>query len=76
MSARFDRGLEDLGLRLLRSEVDYAPVSLPSGREAEWLPAMATVEVQTQRQHWMNVHHFTNYQLFEVNSQQSVKLPK
>jgi len=74
--ARFDRGLQDLGLRLLRSEVDYAPVSFPGGRDAEWLPAMATVEVETQRQHWLNVHHFTGYQRFDVNTQESVTLPK
>lgn len=76
MSARFDRGLQDLGLRMLRSEVDYAPVSFPGKHEEEWLPAMATVEVETQRQHWMNVHHFTAYQLFDVSTQESVTLPK
>jgi hypothetical protein len=76
MSARFDRGLQDLGLRMLRSEVDYAPVSFPGVRDAEWLPAMATVEVETQRQHWLNVHHFTSYQRFDVNTQESVTLPK
>jgi hypothetical protein len=76
MSARFDRGLEELGLRLLRSDVDYTSVSFPSGHEPAWLPATATVEVQTQRQHWINVHHFTNYQLFYVNTQESVTLPK
>lgn len=76
ISARFDRGLEDLGLRLLRSEVDYAPVSLPGTRASEWLPALATVEVQTQRQHWLNVHHFTSYQRFDVSTQESVTLPK
>jgi hypothetical protein len=76
MSARFDRGLEDLGLRLLRSDVDYASVPFPSGHGPAWLPATATVEVQTQRQHWVNVHHFTNYQLFDVDTQESVTLPK
>lgn len=76
MSARFDRGLQDLGLRMLRSEVDYAPISFPGGHEAEWLPVLATVEVETQRQHWMNVHHFTAYQRFDVSTQESVTLPK
>jgi hypothetical protein len=76
ISARFDRGLQDLGLRMLRSEVDYAPVSLPGTRAPEWLPALATVEVETQRQHWLNVHHFTRYERFDVNTQESVTLPK
>lgn len=76
MSARFDRGLQDLGLRLLRSQVDYAPISFPGVRDPQWLPALATVEVETQRQHWMNVHHFTKYQRFDVNTQESVTLPK
>ncbi len=76
ISARFDRGLQDLGLRMLRSEVDYAPVSFPGVRDAEWLPALATVEVETQRQHWINVHHFTDYERFDVNTHESVTMPK
>lgn len=76
VDARFDRGLQDLGLRMLRSEVDYAPVSFPGARQPAWLPALATVEVETQRQHWMNVHHFTSYQRFDVSTQESVTLPK
>ncbi|MBZ5531261.1 MAG: hypothetical protein LAO20_07510 [Acidobacteriia bacterium] len=67
--------LEDLGLKGLRSEVEYAAVGFPPNA-TYWLPAQATVEVNTAKQHWKNVHRFTNYHLFSVSTTQSVDLEK
>ena len=64
--------MEDLGLLSYRSEVEYAQVPFTREAKTYWLPAQATIEVNTLRQHWKNVHHFTNYHLFSVNVVQDV----
>jgi hypothetical protein len=38
------------------------------------LPSVASVEVETLRQHWRNVHHFTGYQHFDVSVEETVKV--
>lgn len=68
--------MEDLGLRNLRTEVEYASVGFPPDTKTYWLPAQATVEVNTARQHWKNVHRFSNYHLFSVSTTESVDLEK
>ena len=64
--------LHDVGLRSLRVEVDYAPVRLPAWSHDYLFPATATIEVETLRQHWRNVHQFTDYKSFMVGTEQSV----
>jgi len=64
--------MEDVGLRTLRSEVDYAPVPLRDLKESYWFPARASVEVATSRQHWRNTHVFTDYQRFSVSTEEKV----
>lgn len=76
MIARIESGLandmRDVGLVSLMVTVDYEPVSLPGWNQTYRFPVVATVEVQSLRQHWRNVHRFTNYQRFMVDTQQSV----
>jgi hypothetical protein len=64
--------MEDVGLRTLRSEVDYAPVPFHELKESYWFPARASVEVETSRQHWRNTHVFTDYQRFSVSTEEKV----
>jgi hypothetical protein len=68
--------MEDVGLKSLRSEVEYSQVGFPRDTKMYWLPAQATVEVNTPRQHWKNVHRFTSYHLFSVNVSQDVDVDK
>jgi len=68
--------MEDLGLKSFRSEVDYAPMDFPRSSKTYRLPAQATVEVSTARQHWKNVHRFTNYKLFSVSVEEKVDTEK
>jgi hypothetical protein len=65
--------LEDLGLTSLKSDVRYGPVRFPPGGDAYWLPLVATVEVETPRQHWRNVHRFADYKRFSIESETKVK---
>ncbi len=70
--AGLDNGLEDLGLRMLRSEVDYAPVSLRDIKQSYWFPTLASIEVETPKQHWRNTHRFTDYKQFSVSTEEVI----
>lgn len=66
------RPQDDIGLLVLRSDVEYVPTTLPGVGEALWLPAQATIEVETSRRHWINTHNFINYQQVKAPAQEAV----
>lgn len=64
--------MQDVGLKTMDSEVDYA--QLPSLNVPAFyrFPVKATVEVETPRQHWRNTHVFSDYKLFSVSTEEKV----
>jgi competence transcription factor ComK len=70
--AGLDNGMDDLGLRMLRSEVEYAPVPLHDVKQTYWFPTLATIEVETPKQHWRNTHRFDDYKQFSVNTEEVI----
>ncbi len=72
ITAGLENGLPDLGLQELQSEVKFAPVSFRDIAEASWFPVVATVDVETPKQHWRNVHRFTDYKRFSVSTEEAV----
>jgi hypothetical protein len=64
--------LQDVGLKSLRSEIEFAPVPFADSKPVYWFPTQASVEVETPRQHWRNLHRFTQYQKFSVTTEQQV----
>jgi hypothetical protein len=72
ISAGIDQGMEDIGMKSLRSEVDFAPVQFTANQTPSWFPSRAVVEVHTQRQHWRNTHVFTDYKQFSVSTEEQV----
>jgi len=76
ISTDLETSMEDLGLKEFHSEVEYAQVGFPQQAKNFWLPAQATVEVSTLKQHWKNVHRFTGYHLFSVSTSQQVDVDK
>lgn len=72
LTANVDSGMEDVGLRTLHSEMRFAPVTFHDSPESFWLPAQATVEVETHHQHWRNTHHFFDYKRFSVNTKEQI----
>jgi hypothetical protein len=62
--ASVDSSLSDLGLQGMRSEIHYATVQFHDPEESYWMPVSATIDVETPRQHWRNVHRFTAYKRF------------
>ena len=62
--AAVDSSLSDLGLQGMRSEIHYATVQFHNPEESYWMPISATIDLDTPRQHWRNVHRFTNHKRF------------
>ena len=72
ITAGLEKGLPDLGLQELQSEVEFAPVSFRDIAEASWFPVVATIDVETPKQRWRNVHRFTDYKRFSVSTEEAV----
>ena len=72
IEAGIENTMEDVGLNVLHSEVQYAPVVFKGARETYWFPAEASVEVETPRQHWRNIHRFSDYKQFSVSTEEQV----
>ncbi len=64
--------LQDVGLKALSSEIDFAPVPFSDSKQVYWFPTQARVEVETARQHWRNLHQFTAYRKFTVSTEEQV----
>lgn len=74
--AKIDAGVtsdvEDIGMKSLHSEVQFAPVHFGGKLSQYWFPALASVEIETARQHWRNTHNFTDYKQFSVSTEEQV----
>jgi hypothetical protein len=75
IAARIGTEMEDIGLRTMNCEIEYAPVSFQTAPGTYWLPAHATVEVESRHQHWRNTHVFSAYKRFSVNTKEQVSHP-
>ena len=72
MTADVGETMTDVGLKTLRSEIEFAPVPFKDSKEVYWFPLQATVEVETPRQHWRNTHTFSQYKKFSVSTEEQV----
>jgi hypothetical protein len=72
IQSTLNEGMEDIGLRSLNTEVDFAPVPFNDGADPAWFPVQATIEVESPRQHWRNIHRFTDYKKFSVSTDEKV----
>lgn len=60
--------MEDIGLHRLDCDVRYALVKMEQSADQYWLPVLATVDLETPKQHWRNIHEYTKYRKFEVKA--------
>jgi hypothetical protein len=72
LEAKVDSGLSDIGLAGMRSEVYFAQHAFKGVQHAVWVPESATIDVQTPRQHWRNLHRFTDYKRFDVDVHEEI----
>ena len=74
--ARIEAGiadsLKDVGLNTLNSEIEFAPIPFKDVKQTYWFPTRARVEVETPKQHWRNLHQFTQYKKFSVSTEEQV----
>jgi hypothetical protein len=64
--------LQDVGLKALSSEIEFAPLTFKDLKQPYWFPTQARVEVETPKQHWRNLHQFTQYKKFSVSTEEQV----
>jgi hypothetical protein len=76
ITATIGDSMQDVGLKSMQTEVDYAPVKFQAGSALLRFPVKATVEVETPRQHWRNTHSFSDYQMFSVDTNEKVAANK
>ena len=72
IAAGVEQGLDDIGMKWMRSDVNFAPMTFKDSGTTIWFPEQAHVEVETPRQHWRNSHRFTDYKLFSVSTEEKV----
>src|SRR5437879_4613088 len=75
IAAGLKTSLEDVGLKKLSSEVQYAPIAFQAEKEIAWLPQVAVIEANTEHQHWRNTHMFSKYRKFSVTTDTKVDNP-
>jgi hypothetical protein len=76
IAAGLASSMEDVGLKSLNADVRYAPMQFKEDPAPHWLPATATIEAETLRQHWRNVHTFSKYRHFSVDTKTTMEAPK
>ncbi len=67
IGASLETPMDDVGLKSIDTEVEYAPVTFQGVSQAYWLPASAVIDVESAHQHWRNEHHFEAYHRFETS---------
>lgn len=66
--------MADFGLLQLAADVTYSAVKF-SDSTVYWLPARATIDAETRRQHWRNTHQFAGYKRFSVDTDVKLSTP-
>jgi hypothetical protein len=72
IEAGLENNMDDIGLKSMRSQVEFHPVPFKGAKDIYWFPSRASVEVETPRQHWRNTHDFTDYKRFSVSTEEKV----
>jgi hypothetical protein len=61
--------MTDINLKAMQMEVNYGSQKFVAGEDFYWLPSIATIDIQTERQHWHNTHQFSQYKRFSINTE-------
>src|ERR1035441_3578531 len=76
VTAGLMESMEDMGLKSLTADVQYAPFEFTGEPGSHWLPSTAAIEVETPHQRWQNTHTFSSYKPFSVDVKTAVGPPK
>lgn len=58
--------VSDMGVKAIRAALEFKPILLQDETAPRVLPVSATIDLETPRQHWRNVHRFFDYRKFRV----------
>jgi hypothetical protein len=58
------------------TDVSYGPVTFKSRNQTLWLPRDVSVTVHWNGRVYRNLHHYSDYQLFQVGTREKTKAPK
>ena len=72
ISANLMNPMEGINVEKFSAEVVYQPQHLENDSELRWLPSSVMIELQTKSQHWRNMHHYSEYRRFRVESEGTV----
>jgi hypothetical protein len=68
MEATIAPVISDMGVKSIRAAVEFKPVLLEEETTPRVLPVRATIDLETPRQHWRNVHRFSEYRKYRVTT--------
>jgi hypothetical protein len=71
ISASLMKPMNDINVASFSAEVTYERQNFPSENESRWLPAKVMIELQTGLQHWRNIHRYSQYKRFVVESMEA-----
>jgi hypothetical protein len=66
IDAVISSGINDIGIKSIDASVVFQPVVLQDEQTPELLPIRATIDLETPRQHWRNIHRFSDYRKYRV----------
>ena len=67
ISASLMAPMREINVEKFKVEVTYRLQSFPSD-SSRWLPSRSLIEIQTALQHWRNIHYYSQYKRFSVQS--------
>lgn len=68
IEAGVENSMADVGVKKFDTEVDYGPVKLTGVDPGFLFPLRAKVELESLKQHWINIHSFSDYKRFSVST--------
>lgn len=64
---------DDIGLRHELTEIEFAPVHFTRASADVWLPMQVVVTIDWRGKTYRNVHHYSSYKLFTVQTEERPK---
>jgi hypothetical protein len=72
IAAELAAPVNDLNLKALKMDVRYGSHAFTRSEDVYWLPLNAAISIQTERQEWRNLHRYSGYKRFTVNTEDVV----
>jgi hypothetical protein len=72
VDAELGSALADLGVKAIHAELLFEPVLLRDETSPRMLPASVTIDLETPKQHWRNIHRFTDFRKYRTTTNMGV----